>query len=121
MDLAEVIVVIGGCDRKGLLKLPFADAYHPESLRWTPLPSLPGYARSEFASCALRNDVYISGEGGPAARAPQDWLLAARALPSSAQQGYRGGIFPDNLQLPAEVVLQSQSLSGNVYLSSDQG
>uniref|UniRef100_A0A8D0W5M1 BTB domain-containing protein n=1 Tax=Sus scrofa TaxID=9823 RepID=A0A8D0W5M1_PIG len=61
MDLAEVIVVIGGCDRKGLLKLPFADAYHPESRRWTPLPSLPGYARSEFASCALRNDVYISG------------------------------------------------------------
>ncbi|XP_070346777.1 kelch-like protein 35 isoform X1 [Equus asinus] len=61
MDLAEVIVVIGGCDRKGLLKLPFADAYHPESRRWTPLPSLPGYTRSEFAACALRNDVYVSG------------------------------------------------------------
>lgn len=64
MDLAEVIVVIGGCDRKGLLKLPFADAYHPESQRWTPLPSLPGYTRSEFAACALRNDIYVSGEGG---------------------------------------------------------
>lgn len=63
MDLAEVIVVIGGCDRKGLLKLPFADAYHPGSQRWTPLPSLPGYTRSEFASCALRNDIYVSGEG----------------------------------------------------------
>lgn len=63
MDLAEMIVVIGGCDRKGLLKLPFADAYHPESQRWTPLPSLPGYTRSEFASCALRNDIYVSGEG----------------------------------------------------------
>ncbi|XP_073938838.1 kelch-like protein 35 isoform X2 [Castor canadensis] len=61
MDLAEVIVVIGGCDRKGLLKLPFADAYHPESQRWTPLPSLPGYTRSEFAACALRNDIYVSG------------------------------------------------------------
>ncbi|KAM5248488.1 kelch-like protein 35 [Ctenodactylus gundi] len=61
MDLAEVIVVIGGCDRKGLLKLPFADAYHPESQRWTALPSLPGYMRSEFAACALRNDIYISG------------------------------------------------------------
>ncbi|KAM6157874.1 kelch-like protein 35 [Rhynchocyon petersi] len=61
MDLAEVIVVIGGCDRKGLLKLPFADAYHPESRRWIPLPSLPGYTRSEFAACALRNDVYVSG------------------------------------------------------------
>lgn len=63
MDLAEVIVVIGGCDRKGLLQLPFADSYHPESRRWTPLPSLPGYPRSEFAACALRNDIYISGEG----------------------------------------------------------
>ncbi|XP_031316229.1 kelch-like protein 35 [Camelus dromedarius] len=61
MDLAEVIVVIGGCDRKGLLKLPFADIYHPESQRWTPLPSLPGYTRSEFATCTLRNDVYVSG------------------------------------------------------------
>ncbi|KAF0886205.1 GDPD5 protein, partial [Crocuta crocuta] len=61
MDLAEVIVVVGGCDRKGLLKLPFTDAYHPESRRWTPLPSLPGYTRSEFAACALRNDVYVSG------------------------------------------------------------
>ncbi|XP_049636518.1 kelch-like protein 35 [Suncus etruscus] len=61
MDLAEVIVIIGGCDRKGILKLPFADAYHPESRRWTALPSLPGYTRSEFAACALRNDVYVSG------------------------------------------------------------
>lgn len=67
MDLAEVIVIIGGCDRKGLLKLPFADAYHPESRRWTALPSLPGYTRSEFAACALRNDVYVSGECGVAA------------------------------------------------------
>lgn len=67
MDLAEVIVVIGGCDRKGLLKLPFADAYHPESQRWTSLPSLPGYTRSEFAACALRNDIYVSGESGAAA------------------------------------------------------
>ncbi|OWK17645.1 hypothetical protein Celaphus_00009242, partial [Cervus elaphus hippelaphus] len=61
MDLAEMIVVIGGCDRKGLLKLPFADAYHPDSRRWTPLPSLPGYARSEFATCTLRNNIYVSG------------------------------------------------------------
>ncbi|XP_012580669.1 PREDICTED: kelch-like protein 35 [Condylura cristata] len=61
MDQAEVIVVIGGCDRKGLLKLPFADAYHPESQRWTSLPSLPGYTRSEFAACAFRNDIYVSG------------------------------------------------------------
>lgn len=75
MDLAEVIVIIGGCDRKGLLKLPFADAYHPESRRWTALPSLPGYTRSEFAACALRNDVYVSGECGVAAGTLSlDWL-----------------------------------------------
>ncbi|KAB0397580.1 hypothetical protein E2I00_016937 [Balaenoptera physalus] len=61
MDLAEVIVVIGGCDRKGLLKLPFANAYHPDSRRWTPLPGMPGFARSEFATCTLRNDIYVSG------------------------------------------------------------
>lgn len=72
MDLAEVIVVIGGCDRKGLLRLPFADAYHPESQRWTPLPSLPGYMRSEFAACTLRNNIYISGENRAALGAPQD-------------------------------------------------
>ena len=59
-----MIVVIGGCDQKGLLKLPFTDAYHPDSQRWTRLPSLPGYARSEFATCTLRNDIYVSGEGG---------------------------------------------------------
>lgn len=62
MDLAEVIVVIGGCDKKGLLKLPFTDMYHPKSRQWTALSSLPGYTKSEFAACALKNDVYISGE-----------------------------------------------------------
>lgn len=77
MDLAEVIVVIGGCDRNGLLKLPFADAYHPESRRWTPLPSLPGYTRSEFAACALRNDIYVSGKGGATAGAAHDWFITA--------------------------------------------
>lgn len=81
MDLAEVIVVIGGCDRKGLLKLPFANSYHPESRRWTPLPSLPGYARSEFAACALRNDIYISGEGRANVGAPRDWLIPSLEPP----------------------------------------
>ncbi|XP_019381126.1 PREDICTED: kelch-like protein 35 [Gavialis gangeticus] len=61
MELAEVIVVIGGCDKKGLLKLPFTDMYHPKSRQWTALSSLPGYTKSEFAACALKNDVYISG------------------------------------------------------------
>lgn len=81
MDLAEVIVVIGGCDRTGLLKLPFADSYHPESRHWTPLPSLPGYMRSEFAACALRNDIYISGEGRAEVGAPWDWLIPSLQPP----------------------------------------
>lgn len=104
MDLAEVIVVVGGCDRKGLLKLPFADAYHPESRRWTPLPSLPDYRRSEFATCALRNDIYVSGEDRAEVEAPQDWLITSLEPPLcfSLQLGDRGGIFPDTLQLLAE-------------------
>lgn len=62
MELAEVIVIIGGCDKKGLLKLPFTDLYHPKSRQWTALSSVPGYTKSEFAACTLKNDVYISGE-----------------------------------------------------------
>lgn len=97
MDLAEVIVVIGGCDRKGLLKLPFADAYHPESQRWIPLPSLPGYTRSEFAASALRNDVYVSGEGGAAAGAPTG--LAESLLYTTPF------IFPSNREMGAGLCL----------------
>lgn len=113
MDLAEVIVVIGGCDRKGLLKLPFTDAYHPESRRWTPLPSLPGYTRSEFAACALRNDVYVSGEGRAAAGAPQDWLLASFSRLSFLPSLEVGVGFPPitySYWLKWYVVLQGQSL-----------
>lgn len=99
MELAEVIVVIGGCGRKGLTRLPFTDAYHPESQRWTPLPSLPGYMRSEFAACTLRNDIYVSGENRATPGAPQDWLLAPEHCPLgfSRQPGDWGGIFLDNL------------------------
>ncbi|XP_060129994.1 kelch-like protein 35 [Zootoca vivipara] len=61
MELAEMIVVIGGCGKKGSLKLPFVDILHPESKQWKPLSSVPGYTKSEFAACTLKNDVYISG------------------------------------------------------------
>ncbi|XP_074072989.1 kelch-like protein 35 [Macrotis lagotis] len=61
MDLAEVIVMVGGCDRTGLLTLPFASAYHPRSCQWKSLPSVPGCTKSEFAMCAMKNDVYLSG------------------------------------------------------------
>ncbi|XP_060091332.1 kelch-like protein 35 [Heteronotia binoei] len=61
MELAEMIVVIGGCDKKARLKLPFVDVFHPASGKWKPLASMPGYTKSEFAACALKNNVYISG------------------------------------------------------------
>ncbi|XP_053312131.1 kelch-like protein 35 [Spea bombifrons] len=60
-DLSEVIVIIGGCDKKGLLKLPYTESYRPKTRQWTSLPSLPGYSKSEFAACALKNNIYISG------------------------------------------------------------
>nr|XP_060622964.1 kelch-like protein 35 [Anolis sagrei ordinatus] len=75
MELAEMIVVIGGCDKKGFLKLPFVDIFHPESGQWKPLPNLPGYTKSEFATCTLKNDVYISG-GHINTR--DVWLLSSR-------------------------------------------
>uniref|UniRef100_A0A8D2KSR1 Kelch like family member 35 n=1 Tax=Varanus komodoensis TaxID=61221 RepID=A0A8D2KSR1_VARKO len=75
MELAEAIVVIGGCDRKGLLKLPFVDALHPESKQWKPLPNVPGCAKSEFAACTLKNDIYISG-GHVASR--EVWMLSSQ-------------------------------------------
>ncbi|CAH2225821.1 kelch 35 [Pelobates cultripes] len=60
-DISEAIVIIGGCDKKGLLKLPYTESYHPNSRQWTSLPSLPGYTKSEFAACVLKNNIYISG------------------------------------------------------------
>ncbi|XP_040282394.1 kelch-like protein 35 [Bufo bufo] len=61
MNLSEAIVIIGGCDKKGLLKLPFTECYHPKSGQWMTLASMPGYTKSEFAATTLKNNVYISG------------------------------------------------------------
>ncbi|KAM4702454.1 kelch-like protein 35 [Discoglossus pictus] len=60
-EVSEVIVIIGGCDKKGLLKLPFTDCYHPERGEWTAVANMPGYTNSEFAVCTLKNNMYISG------------------------------------------------------------
>lgn len=60
-DLSEAIVIIGGCDKKGLLKLPFTECYYPRSGQWKLLASMPGYTKSEFAACTLKNNIYISG------------------------------------------------------------
>ncbi|NXN95531.1 KLH35 protein, partial [Rhinopomastus cyanomelas] len=75
MELAEAIVVIGGCDKKGLLKLPFVELYQPRGRQWPALPSVPGYARAEFAACALRNDIYLSG-GHISSR--EVWVLSSQ-------------------------------------------
>lgn len=61
MNLSEAIVIIGGCDKKGLLKLPFTECYHPKSGQWTTLATMPGYTKSEFAATTLKNNIYISG------------------------------------------------------------
>ncbi|KAM8975845.1 LOW QUALITY PROTEIN: kelch-like protein 35 [Pelodytes ibericus] len=60
-DISEMVVIIGGCDKKGLLKLPYTESYHPKSGHWTSLPIVPGYTKSEFAACTLKNNIYISG------------------------------------------------------------
>ncbi|KAJ7319742.1 hypothetical protein JRQ81_019253 [Phrynocephalus forsythii] len=75
MEVAEMIAVIGGCDKNGLLQLPFVDLFHPTSRQWKPLPSLPGYTKSEFAVCTLKNDIYLSG-GHINSR--DVWLLSSR-------------------------------------------
>ncbi|KAJ6664768.1 hypothetical protein lerEdw1_005740 [Lerista edwardsae] len=61
MESAETILVIGGCAKRGRGKLPFVDRLHPDRGAWKLFCSVPGYTKSEFAACALKNDVYISG------------------------------------------------------------
>lgn len=62
MEVAETIIVIGGCHKRGLVKLPFVDVFRPDRGEWKLFCNVPGYTKSEFAACALKNDVYISGE-----------------------------------------------------------
>ncbi|KAG5843888.1 kelch-like protein 35 [Anguilla anguilla] len=57
----EMIVVIGGCDKKGYSMLSFTEKFNPHTKQWAAAPSLPGYAKSEFAACELQNDIYVSG------------------------------------------------------------
>ncbi|KAG9263656.1 kelch-like protein 35 [Astyanax mexicanus] len=58
---AEMIVVIGGCDRSGISRLSFAEKLDPISGKWLPSATLPGYSKCEFAVCELQNDIYVSG------------------------------------------------------------
>ncbi|XP_039526232.1 kelch-like protein 35 [Pimephales promelas] len=58
---AEMIFVIGGCDKNGFSRLSFMEKLNMESREWLSANVLPGYSKSEFAACELQNDIYISG------------------------------------------------------------
>ncbi|XP_006013535.1 kelch-like protein 35 [Latimeria chalumnae] len=60
-DLVETIVIIGGCNKNNQMKLPFMEKYNPSTKEWTTMARIPGYSKSEFASCTLKNDIYVSG------------------------------------------------------------
>uniref|UniRef100_A0AAY4DLA2 BTB domain-containing protein n=1 Tax=Denticeps clupeoides TaxID=299321 RepID=A0AAY4DLA2_9TELE len=60
-DRAEMIVVIGGCDRNGFSRLSFTEMFKPTSNEWMSGASIPGYSKSEFACCEFQNDVLVSG------------------------------------------------------------
>ncbi|XP_067841736.1 kelch-like protein 24 [Heptranchias perlo] len=60
-NIAEVIVLVGGCARKGHITLPYIERYNPATGEWAQLTKIPDYTKSEFAVCALKNDIFLSG------------------------------------------------------------
>ncbi|XP_048454422.1 kelch-like protein 24 isoform X2 [Rhincodon typus] len=60
-NVAEVIVMLGGCDRKGHAMLPHTEQYNPGTGEWSPLAKIPDYSKSEYAVCSFRNDIFLSG------------------------------------------------------------
>uniref|UniRef100_A0A8C1AX64 Kelch-like family member 24b n=1 Tax=Cyprinus carpio carpio TaxID=630221 RepID=A0A8C1AX64_CYPCA len=61
---SEVIVIVGGCERMGGFNLPYTECYDPVTGEWKSLAKLPEFTKSEYAVCALRNDILVSGSGG---------------------------------------------------------
>lgn len=59
---SEVIVVVGGCERVGGFNLPYTECYDPVTGEWKSLAKLPEFTKSEYAVCALRNDILVSGK-----------------------------------------------------------
>lgn len=59
---SEVIVVVGGCERVGGFNLPYTECYDPVTGEWKSLAKFPEFTKSEYAVCALRNDILVSGE-----------------------------------------------------------
>ncbi|XP_043548744.1 kelch-like protein 24 [Chiloscyllium plagiosum] len=60
-NVAEVIVMLGGCDRKGHTMLPYTEQYNPGTGEWSPLAKIPDYSKSEYAVCTFKNDIFLSG------------------------------------------------------------
>ncbi|XP_059805724.1 kelch-like protein 24a [Hypanus sabinus] len=58
---SEVIVVVGGCERVGGFNLPYTECYDPGTGEWRSLAKLPEFTKSEYAVCALRNDILVTG------------------------------------------------------------
>ncbi|XP_067085364.1 kelch-like protein 24a [Osmerus mordax] len=61
LGVAEMIVLIGGTNKNSFQRLSFTEKHNPHTKEWTPGASMPGYAKTEFATCELQNDIYISG------------------------------------------------------------
>ncbi|XP_040589602.1 kelch-like protein 24 [Mesocricetus auratus] len=58
---SEVIVVVGGCERPGEFNLPYTECYDPVTGEWKSLAKLPEFTKSEYAVCALKNNILVSG------------------------------------------------------------
>lgn len=55
-------MVVGGCERMGGFNLPYTECYDPVTGEWKSLAKLPEFTKSEYAVCALRNDILVSGK-----------------------------------------------------------
>ena len=55
-------MVVGGCERVGGFNLPYTECYDPVTGEWKSLAKLPEFTKSEYAVCALRNDILVSGK-----------------------------------------------------------
>lgn len=55
-------MVVGGCERAGGFNLPYTDCYDPFTGVWKSLAKHPEFTKSEYAVCALRNDILVSGK-----------------------------------------------------------
>lgn len=41
--------------------MPYTECYDPMTGEWKSLAKLPEFTKSEYAVCALRNDILVSG------------------------------------------------------------